>query len=113
MAVNWPNIRTPSDVKERSKKAKISSPFEAGYSQERSKWTRGRMVFVLSWNYLPNADYQTLKQFLFDNVGAEINWTNPINGQSYTVRFGQDEIEADYLQVPGAWIISELTLEEK
>ena len=45
MAVNWPDIQNPSDVREIPTKAQIRSKFAAGYVQSMPKHTRGRKKF--------------------------------------------------------------------
>lgn len=111
MATTWPDIKEPSSLTRRPKKAQHKSTFEAGYVQSRPQWTRGRLLFDLGWPALPDADYQSLESFFFDNIGNTFDWTCPQDGATYTVRFAKAELDADYIP-GGMWRVS-LTLEEE
>ena len=107
----WPGIAAPTKMTERKQKAQIKSDMSAGYVQSRAKWTRSRKVFELSWSEMSNADKEILETFFSDNIGDTFEWTHPLSGIPYTVRFVEDELSARYVYVL-RWQV-DLTLEEQ
>ena len=107
----FPNIEKPSGMTERTVKGQYKTEFEAGYVQSRAKWTRSRKIFALSWTAMEDADKVLLEVFFDNNLGATFNWTHPVSSTTYTVRFVEDELPAQYVPV-NHWQI-DLTLEEQ
>lgn len=107
----WPDIQAPSSITERKKKAQIRSDFEAGYVQSRAQWTRSRKIFELSWANMTNSDKETLETYFDNNLGSTFSWTHPYTDTTYTVRFAEDQISAEYIHV-GYWNV-EVILEEQ
>ena len=108
----WPDIKSPSTLTKRPKKAQHRTSFEAGYVQTRPQETRGRLLFELGWKAMPDADYETLESFFFNNIGNSFDWTNPQDGATYTVIFKQGEFTAEYINPAQRWRVS-LTLEQQ
>lgn len=75
----------------------IKSKTEAGYVITRSRYSRARLKFNVSYQNISAAD-KALLETLIDEVDGEIGyftWTHPITSVSYTVRFDKTpEIEA-------------------
>ena len=68
----------------------ISTKFEAGYKQTRSRFTRVIEQWSVVYEVLPLADKNTLQTFERETVLVGSNsftWTHPISGSSHTVRF--------------------------
>jgi len=107
----WPNIENPSSLNERTVKAQIKSDFEAGYVQSRTKWTRSRKIFELSWDNMDAADKSTLEDFFENNIGGTFTWTHPLTSTSYTVRFKENELRARHVPV-NFWRV-DVALEEQ
>ncbi len=109
----FPDIQKPSfplDVENEDNT--IRSTMEDGTVVSRRKFTKIRKTFTLTWDALPNADYETLDDFLRNTayMGAvPFSWTNPRNGTVYTVRLkSMDKFEAKAVSI---WSGS-ITLEE-
>jgi hypothetical protein len=110
---DWPSIQNPWDIKEQSRRSTIRTPFEAGYVQTRSRHTRARKAWTLTWAYMPAADKTTLEEFFEDTVaagGLAFDWTDPTSDTEYSVRFAKDEIEYELVDA-GGWKVS-VDLEE-
>lgn len=109
---SWPSdIRTPTKIDERILRGVIRSDFEAGYVQSRSKWTRSRKKFTLNWSSgLPSGEKNTLEDFFDNNLGDNFDWTNPLNGETYTVIFSDDNINFEFA-APGCYTCT-IDLEE-
>jgi hypothetical protein len=73
----------------------IRSPFEAGYTHTRPRWTSERKRFKLEWQALTDADKNTLYHF-FENVakggGQSFNFTDPSGSTVYTMVFADDRL---------------------
>ena len=90
----------------------ISNGFEDGTEQSRARFTRSRGTWVLHWTALKDSDYQTLMNFWRKDVKGKsqlFNWTHPITGIIYTVRFV--EKKPFELVAPGIWS-GEITMRE-
>lgn len=75
-------------------KRKVMSKFESGHELSRATATVGKRTFRLSWNALPEAQYQTLKTF-FDTQGAEtFDWIHPLDLTTVVVRFAESELSS-------------------
>jgi len=108
---DWPNIAAPSNIVDTLQKGQIRSDFDAGYVQSRAMWTRTRYKFELTWKVMENADKETLMTFFAANLGGTFNWTHPLSGTSYVVRFAENNIEARHLR-PNYWKVT-VMLEEQ
>jgi len=107
---DFPSIRT-SDwtlFKERPMKKQLRTPFEAGYVQSRAKHTVAKMEFIIGWEWMTRAQYDTLETFFESNQGGSFNFTHPITGSVYVVRFSEEdgfpEVEpmgTDYVKLNG------------
>jgi hypothetical protein len=68
----------------------LRSEFEAGYQLTRAKFTVIPRTWSLVYRFLSNTEKTTLQTFERStvNYGANsFNWTNPIDSQTYVVRF--------------------------
>lgn len=68
----------------------IRDEFENGYVNTRSKFTSVKKKWEMVYRFLSSVDKISLDTFQGTvNYGAgEFNWTNPIDSESYVVRFG-------------------------
>jgi phage-related protein len=107
----FPDIQNPSGMTERTMKGQYKNKFGAGYVQSAPKWTRSRKQFNLTWDAMSDADKETLEDFFAANLGSTFDWTHPITGAVYTVRFSDDELPAQYKQFM-RWQV-DITLEEQ
>jgi hypothetical protein len=93
--IKWPDVTLPSygtteDVEDTS----IRSTFEDGTIQARRKYTKSRKTWVLKWDNMPYSEYVTLMDFLQNIVyfsAKPFEWTSPIDGKTYVVRFAEKE----------------------
>lgn len=93
--IKWPDVTLPSygtteDVEDTS----IRSTFEDGTIQARRKYTKSRKTWVLKWDNMPYSEYVTLMDFLQNTVyfsAKPFEWTSPIDGNTYVVRFAEKE----------------------
>lgn len=93
--IKWPDVTLPSygtteDVEDTS----ICSTFEDGTIQARRKYTKSRKTWVLKWDNMPYSEYVTLMDFLQNTVyfsAKPFEWTSPIDGKTYVVRFAEKE----------------------
>lgn len=93
--IKWPDVTLPSygtteDVEDTS----IRSTFEDGTIQARRKYTKSRKTWVLKWDNMPYSEYVTLMDFLQNTVyfsAKPFEWTSPIDGKTYVVRFSEKE----------------------
>lgn len=90
----WPSIQDPSyPFNESIQKRQIRSNFESGHVLSRAGSTVSKRIFELSWNAMPEADYQTLKTFFETNIGLTFTWTHPVTLEVITARFSEDKID--------------------
>jgi len=86
-----------AQIKETSKRATVRSPFEAGYEQTRSKWTRAVKEWEITWNALSTTDLNTLQTFYettMESGASRFVWHRPdSSGTTYMVRFTEDEMK--------------------
>ena len=73
----------------------IIDEFENGVEQRRSKWSRTKRQFNLSFTNAPETDYETLRDFYIAKNGQADSFTfdNPNDGVEYTVRFVEDSFK--------------------
>lgn len=112
--MDFPNIQKPpyGGLTEEYEDNSLISEFEDGSQQSRKKFTRSRRTYKLSWDFLSNADYQTLKNFIVNQVSHSalaFNWTNPVTNEVIEVRC--IEFPAWTVNNPGYWS-GELKLQE-
>lgn len=89
------NIPNPSSITESFNKAQIRTPFEDGSVQSRVKHTRGRGMWELSYTEIFIEDAYAIRDFFYANQGDTFNWTHPVSGVVYEVRFSDDEISVE------------------
>ncbi len=69
----------------------IRTPFEAGYQQTRSRFTRTRRKWAIQYENLTSADAVLLDAFAdgddIDGATGSFTWVEPITEVSRTVRF--------------------------
>lgn len=91
---NYPeNIPLPESINESFYKAQIRTPFEDGSVQSRTKHTKGRGKWELSYDGISIVDSYIIRDFFYANQGDLFNWTNPMNNITYIVRFSEDELQ--------------------
>lgn len=111
--MTWPNIAEPSHIARRKHKAQLKASFEAGYVQSVARDTRARLIFELEWRAMSTAELATLETFFADNQGGTFAWTDPSDSTVYTVRFRDDEINADYVDFSGGYWTVHVNIEEQ
>lgn len=86
-------IRTSDWIlfKERPRKRQIKTPFEAGYVQSSAGNTQTKMEFTIGWEWLLRTEYDILLAFYKANLGGSFNFTHPITGTVFIVRFFEEE----------------------
>lgn len=85
--------------KKKAKYSTIVSEFESGAEQRRSRWGSTLREWHLVFKNRPASDVATV-QALFDSkagVFSSFTWTNPDDGNDYTVRFKDDSFEPDMI----------------
>lgn len=110
---NFPSIQLPSSRKRAVSKPQLKSEFEAGYTQIRSKATRAKHKWVLSWEFLPKADWETLKAHFIDNVGNSFTIAKEMiyESEDVIVVYSIDELSAGSSSITGFYSI-EVQVEE-
>lgn len=92
----YPNITPQNGVKESTIGKTVTSNFNTNYVQQRSKTTRKRKKFDLTY-MLTASEYATLDTFFSDELGNSFAWTHPTTATIYTVRFAMDTLQATYI----------------
>ena len=110
---DFPDIQLPHARKRSVSKPQLRSEFENGTTQVRSKGTRPKRTWTLSWELLPIEDWNTLKQHFIDNSGGSFTVSKDMiyEDVDYTVIYSIDEIEASSTGVKGEYSV-EIKLEE-
>ena len=83
-------------IEQISRRETLRSPYESGYVQTRTKFTRNIKSWTLSWEHMTKASHTSLTQFFEDTVHAGAsswNWHNPLSGTTYEVRFMEDDLK--------------------
>ncbi|OPY03559.1 MAG: hypothetical protein A4E60_00224 [Syntrophorhabdus sp. PtaB.Bin047] len=89
-----------------------NTEFEANYVQVTATASRGRhSPFSLTWEKLPEAQYQSIKTFFDSHVGEEFTWTHPVTSVVHTVMFRTGKLKTDFVTPFGHRKLS-LELEE-
>lgn len=67
----------------------LVAEFENGVEQRRDKWGRTKKRFEVAFNLMNHAQATSLRDFFEQKSGSAdtFQFTNPINGITYTVRF--------------------------
>ncbi len=88
--MDFPNIMAPSyPLTEEWDDISLANEFEDGSQQTRLYRTRSRGKWTMRWNLLPQADYNTLMDFIKNAVkfkALAFNWTHPLTGETHEVR---------------------------
>lgn len=84
--------------------------FDGGYEQTRPKYTRSIREFTVQFTALTITQCQTLETFFDDNQGLEVDFTDPVTDELFTVRFADDEIT--FKQVTRELLITSIKLRE-
>ena len=113
--MNFPTLSVNPSVglEQDTRKKTLKSPTEDGYVITRAAWTRAKKTFLVKYNALPIADYNTLVDFFENDAkgGAEVfNWTHPVSSVTYEVRFEEDTLKAEYISP--SLVSCSFTLEE-
>ena len=89
MSLVFPTISTPNyPLKLSPENNSIKSTFEDGSVQARRKFTRSRQKWTLTWNSLPQSEFDTLDNFIRNQACFSANsftWTNPIDSTTHEV----------------------------
>jgi hypothetical protein len=111
---NWPSIVSPTyGTSVEHYKPQVRTEFEAGYVQTRVRATLAKKRWTARWNYMPEADYQTLETFFDTNQGGSFNWTEPVTGASYVCRFASNSLNSTWVTRGATYYRSvEVILEE-
>lgn len=67
----------------------IKTQFEDGTVQSRRKFTKSRKTWILKWESLKQNYYDTLENFIVNQVhhsAVVFNWLNPADNRTYAVR---------------------------
>lgn len=109
----FPNIQLPSSRKRGISKPQLKSEFENGKTQIRAKATRPKESWTLSWEFLPIADWNLLKQHFTSNSGASFTISKNMVYESAdkTVVYSVDSLEASSTEVTGFYSV-EIKVEE-
>lgn len=109
----FPDIQKPSSRRRASSKPQLKSEFENGYTQIRSKATRPKGSWELSWEHLPIAHWEDLKLH-FNEVSGDsfiISKDMIYENEDKTVVYSIDEIKAESSNVIGHYGV-EIKVEE-
>jgi len=71
----------------------LSSEFESGHLITRPRTTVTPWSWSFTYRFMSNADKVTLKNFEKNTAkyrAVEFNWTNPIDGLTYVVKFAEN-----------------------
>jgi hypothetical protein len=95
----WPTtLPKPSidAVAEEVYKPAIKTEFEANYIQNRVVVSRTRRKFPLTWNYMTEANYQTLKTFFESYQGTVFVFTHPVEGTTHNCVFSESSLKSKW-----------------
>ena len=94
------SIKPSYPLEEETQYKTLKSPFEDGYVLSRPQWTKPKRQWKLKYEYLPESDYNTLRDFFENSAkGGAISflWTHPVTSVTYNVRFKDDVMKAEYV----------------
>lgn len=97
----FPSLKKPTSFSETPTKSQVKSSFENGLVLSRPRYTRGRRTFTIGWTDLPEEQYNTLKEFFYENQGYVFTYTHPITGEDITARFSDNDIGSWAFSIPG------------
>jgi phage-related protein len=82
-------------------KPQLRNDFEANYVQVREKSARGRNIFNLNWDSIPEAEFQAIKTFFSSHIGYAFTWTHPVTAVTHTVIFKEDTLRSEHVEAVG------------
>ena len=90
MALSFPDIMKPSyplgqEIEDNS----LRSKFDDGSMQSRRKFTRSRAKYIVTWDSLPQKEYDILYNFITKEIfysAVSFLWTNPATEKEIEVR---------------------------
>ena len=89
MSLVFPTISAPNyPLKLSPENNSIKSTFEDGSVQARRKFTRSRQKWTLTWNNLPQNEFDVLDTFVRNEACFSANsftWTNPADNTTHEV----------------------------
>jgi cystathionine beta-lyase/cystathionine gamma-synthase len=92
--MDWPNIAIPSfSSSGETYLPTIRDTKESGFVSVRKRFTRSRESFVLFWQAMTEADYQTLRAFFVANQGGVFNYTDPATSTTKAVAFAAESLQ--------------------
>jgi hypothetical protein len=95
---NWPSIAAPTfGSTEEDYRPQIRTEFDGNYVQSRVRATRSVKRWVWRWNYMTEADYQTLITFFQTNQGGSFNFTHPVTSVAYACRFSGNSLSSTFV----------------
>jgi len=110
----WPSIAEPtygSSVE--VYKPQVRTEFDGNYVQSRPRSTREIRRWTLKWNYMTEANYQTLETFFIANQGTSFTWTEPVTSTGYTCRFSGNGLSSTHVNRGATYYRSvDATIEE-
>ena len=91
--MDFPAITAPSyPLTEEWDDISLASEFEDGSQQTRLYRTKSRGKWTLTWNLLPQSEYDTLMSFIKTQAkfrAVAFNWTHPFTDVTYEVRLAE------------------------
>ena len=110
---NFPSIQFPFSRKLTVSKPQLKADFESGYNQIRSKGTRAKQKWVLSWEHLHASDWELLKTHFVETSGNSFLVAKEMLNEAvdYTVIYSVDEISKDKSNITGYFKV-EVQVEE-
>lgn len=111
---DFPSIQKPSSRTRSVSKPQLKSEFEGNYTQIRSKGTRAKSKWTLSWENLPISDWELLKTHFTDNSGSNFTIDKDMIFESAdkTVIYSIDEVTAKSSNIVGFYSV-EIQIEEQ
>jgi len=93
--MSWPTIQRPESIKVAFYKKQHKSTFETGRVVTRAAHAAGRYKFILYWDAISKTDLDLLISAFESDQGSSFTWTHPRTNVSYTVTYGNDQIQYD------------------
>ena len=111
---DFPSIQKPSSRTRSVSKPQLKSEFEGNYTQIRSKGTRAKSKWTLSWENLPISDWELLKTHFTENSGSSFTIDKDMIFESAdkTVIYSIDEVTAKSSNIVGFYSV-EIQIEEQ
>ena len=110
---DFPSIQLPYSRKATVSKPQVKHEFESGTNQVRSRGTRAKEKWNLSWEHLPASDWELLKTHFKENSGNSFAIAKEMINEAAnkTVIYSIDEISKDSSNITGFFKI-EIQVEE-